>query len=149
MAFVFGDPVTVVDAPCVDVFLYPLPNAQVMVWRQQLCAVPASAVHPWRCAVCQVSRVWWSLTDTPACVRCTPMPPEVLDRVWEAAQDFIELLAEGKTPAAAQRIRAALDDAILSGNLNQVLRLCLLHYWMRRQIQRGRDAADQRERGAR
>lgn len=151
MTFGFCDPVTITTGTQnhIDIHLGALPGDRCMLWRKRVHVVRAQDCRPWTCAVCDGSRVWWSLTDTPTCAMCVPMPAEVYDRAWQEAQAFIELLAEGKDPAQAPPIRAELDRAIESGDLNELLKLCIAQHLMELQIKLGREAMDEQERGER
>lgn len=144
----FGDPLVSLapDAKQIAVYLATLPNGRLMVWKDRLCQVQASALIPWVCRVCHASCVWWSLTDKPTCARCTPMPPDMLQRAWHEAQAFVAYLADGKDLATKTLIYAELDRAILSGDLNELLRLCIAQHSMWEQIRMERATQERKER---
>lgn len=129
----FGDPVmtmiptTIVPPttpPAMAIYL-SADSERCLVWRKRLYVVPVTQVKPWRCPQCRGARVWWSLRHLPTCVTCSPMPIDTYDKAWTDATAAIETLAKGKDAVEAARIRTQLDDAVQSGDLSELLKLCL------------------------
>ena len=123
----FGDAIT--TSKGVGVYLGPHPGERCLLWRRpHVYVAPLHICRRWRCARCQGSQVWWSLTHAPTCARCTPMPPEVYDAAWRDAAKLITHVVQGvEDPAKRAALRAEFDDVLLGGSLVELLQYGVVH----------------------
>lgn len=130
MLFTWGEAVSTRHG--LAVFLFgALSEERVWIWRERLYLVSSSTCRPWTCPACGGTRVSWSLRHAPTCARCTPMSPSVFEAAWADASNLIARLMQGaEDPADRAALCADLDDVLLRGNLDELLRLGIVHKLM-------------------
>ncbi len=127
---VFGDAVTVKTGTIetLGIFLWRSDGCQPSIFLDGRVMQPDldAVLKPWRCPTCHGSHIFWGMRIPPRCVVCQPSTQAEREHLLSYAVGCVKSLASKlDDPAGQATMYRLLDEAVLSGDLRQLVRVSL------------------------